>query len=174
MRLADVARPHGSGKSVVAVVGTGNDLLRISERHRRYHGSEDFFLHDFHVFLRVYKHRGLNEISTIARLVASDDGFRALRESCFEISANAIQLLFGYEWSHLGVGFESGSDFDFLGLFGNALNPLVVYRFLDIQARACAAALAVVEEDGTGRARDRRFKISIFENDVGRLAPEFE
>src|SRR5579862_3099989 len=133
MCLADVARPYGSSKTIVTIVGTRNDFLWIGERHRRDHWSEDFFADDLHLLLRIHKNRGLDKVSAITRLTASDNGFRAFGEPCFEIAANTIQLLFGDERSHLRIGFESRSDFDFLGLFGNSLDDLIENRFLDIQ-----------------------------------------
>ena len=45
---------------------------------------------------------------------------------------------------------------------------------LDVQARAGVAALAVVEEDRVGRARDRRLQVGVGVDDVGRLAAELQ
>ncbi len=90
VRLADIARPHRSGQAVVAVVGADNDFLRIGERHCRNDRSEDFFLHDFHGFLRVHEHRGLNEVSAIARFVPTGEGLCAVGEPGLQVSANAI------------------------------------------------------------------------------------
>ena len=44
----------------------------------------------------------------------------------------------------------------------------------DVEPRARAAALAVVEEDGAGHARNRRGDVGILEDDIGRLAAELE
>src|ERR1700733_108049 len=81
MRLANVPRPDGSGQAVVAVVGPGNDFFRIRKWHRRHDRSEDFFLHDFHVFLGVYQDRRFNEVSTVTGLVAASHSFCAFGES---------------------------------------------------------------------------------------------
>ena len=45
---------------------------------------------------------------------------------------------------------------------------------LDVQPRARAAALAVIEEDGAGRAGNGGVQIGVVENDVGRFAAQFE
>ena len=50
----------------------------------------------------------------------------------------------------------------------------VIYSFLDVQTRTRAAALPMVEENGTRSARDRGLKISVFEDHVGRLPAQFE
>ena len=94
MCLADIARPNCSGQAVVAVVGTGNDFLGIGERHCHHHRSEDFFLHDLHVFFGVDEHGGFDEVPTVATLVPAYHGFRAFGESGFQVSANAIHLFF--------------------------------------------------------------------------------
>src|SRR5947199_1132123 len=93
MRLANIARPYGSGETVVAVIGARDDLLGIGERHGRHHWSEDFFLHHFHVLVGVYQNRGFDEVPAIASLVATGHGFGSLGESRLEITADSIQLL---------------------------------------------------------------------------------
>ena len=46
---------------------------------------------------------------------------------------------------------------------------------LDHQSRTGATALAVIEEDGVGRAADRRIQVAgVLENDVGRFAAQFQ
>ena len=46
--------------------------------------------------------------------------------------------------------------------------------FFDEEARAGAAALAVIEEDGHGGAGNGGFEIGVVDDDVGRFAAEFE
>ena len=59
-------------------------------------------------------------------------------------------------------------------MVGDAFDHFVVDRLLHVEPRAGAAALAVVEEDGAGRAGDGRAQIGVGQNDVGRLAAQFE
>ena len=59
-------------------------------------------------------------------------------------------------------------------MLGDAFHDSVEDGLLDVEARSGAAALAVIEEDGAGRSGDGVVEIGVFENDVGRLAAEFE
>ena len=174
MRLADVARPNCGCQAVIAVVRARDDFFGIGERHRRNHRAEDFFLDDFHILVRVDQDRGLNEISAVTGLVASNDRLRAFREARFEVSADAIQLFFGDQRPHLRFRLKPRSNFNLLRVIGDAFDNTIVDRFLHVEARSSAATLAVIEEDCTRRAGNRGFEIGIFEDDVRRFATEFQ
>ena len=62
----------------------------------------------------------------------------------------------------------------FLAFVGHAFDDLIEDRTLDVETRAGAAALSVIEEDGAGRAGDCAIEIGILEDYVWRLAAEFE
>ena len=77
----------------------------------------------------------------------------------------------------VGLGVERITDTDRLGLLDTARDKLVVDVLLDKDARAGAAALALVEEEAERRLIDRVLQIvalEIAEDDVGRLAAELE
>ncbi len=56
----------------------------------------------------------------------------------------------------------------------DAGDDVVEDLLLHVQSRSRIAALAVVEEDRVGRARDRRLEVGVRVHDVRRLAAEFE
>ena len=67
------------------------------------------------------------------------------------------------------------TELDLFCGFSDAGNDIIEDRFFDHQPRASAATLAVVEENGVGCAFNGGFEIGrIAEDDVGRLAAEFE
>src|SRR5580704_292754 len=59
-------------------------------------------------------------------------------------------------------------------MVSNAFHDSIEDRFLDVEARSGAAALAVIEEDRACGASNRRDEISVFEHDVRRFAAKFE
>ena len=61
-----------------------------------------------------------------------------------------------------------------LGPLGAAFHEFVVDLFFNKDARAGAAALPLIEEEGKMRSLDRLFHVGIGEDDVGALAAEFE
>src|ERR1019366_5336024 len=96
----------------------------------------------------------------------------AFAESALQIAANPVELLFGNQRAHGGVGIEARPEFDLPGLVGNAADYFVEHALLDIEARPGAAALSVIEEDRARSARNRGRDIGIGKNDVGRLASQ--
>src|SRR6266446_4763111 len=88
--FADVARPDGGSQAVFAVVGARQNFLGVVERHRRYHGHEDFFPHDFHVFARVHENSGLHEVSFVAFSVTPRKSSGAFREARLKVAADAV------------------------------------------------------------------------------------
>ena len=68
----------------------------------------------------------------------------------------------------------SRADVDLLCFRRHAFDHFVEDALLHVQPRAGAAALSVIEEDGAGRAGDRRLQIAVAKNDVGRFAAQFE
>ena len=65
-------------------------------------------------------------------------------------------------------------DIQLARLRGDALDDLVVNRFVREQSRAGRAALALVVEDCARRARNRQIEVGVGKNDRRRLAAEFQ
>ena len=74
----------------------------------------------------------------------------------------------------MSFGIETRSDLNFPGGLRDSFDHLVVNRFLNVQPGASAAALAVIEEDGAGRAWDRRLEIGVLEYYVRRFAAQLQ
>ena len=70
------------------------------------------------------------------------------------------------------VGRVEGPAVRRLAAADDGVGAVVEHALLDIQPRACVAALAVVEEDPVGGAGDGALEISLGVDDVRRLAAE--
>src|ERR1700677_3992487 len=66
------------------------------------------------------------------------------------------------------------TEFDGLGLRGNAIYHLVKNALLDIQARTGITALTMIEEYRRRCAGNSQSQIGIVKNDIRRLATQFE
>ena len=116
----------------------------------------------------------LNEVSFLAALVATGDRLRALRETGFQITANAIHLFDRDQRPHLRVCIKPRPDSDLLRFFGHAFYHLVEYCLFHVQSRAGTAALSVIEKDGTGSPRNCDVHVGVFEHHVGGFAAQFQ
>ena len=72
------------------------------------------------------------------------------------------------------VGIHARPDADLRRVLSDAVDHFVEDLLLDVEARTGAAALAVIEEDSVGRSGDGGVDVGVVEDDVGRLAAEFE
>src|SRR5262249_10638350 len=95
MSLLDVAGPNGRRKSILCVVGLGDQIIDIAKWHLWNHGSETFLAHVFHLFVGIEEHGRFHEVAFVSLAAPTGNGFGALRESRFKIAANAVELLFG-------------------------------------------------------------------------------
>jgi len=105
---------------------------------------------------------------------SSSYGLRAFGQSRLEISADSIQLFGGNQRTHIGGIVLTGSNLDLLRLLRHSVHYFVENAVLDIQTRACAAALPVIKEDSAGGPGNRCVEINVGENNVGRLTAQFE
>src|SRR5258706_16178915 len=104
MGLADVACPDAGGEAVDGIVGTRRELLGVIERDRRYHGPEDFFLYDIHVFFGVDQNSGLYEVAFAIDLASPCRGAGAPPHSDLYLVANPLALLFRNHRAYSGLG----------------------------------------------------------------------
>ena len=88
--------------------------------------------------------------------LSAGKGCRALRKSGFEISANAVELLLGNERTHAGLGIETGTDLDFLGVVGHSFHNTVENGLFYIKSRPGATTLTVIEKDRAGSSGNSR------------------
>src|SRR5665213_48642 len=174
MCFFDVASPYSGGEAVVGVISLRGDFLNVTEGNGGDDGPENFFAHHFHVFICVYEDGWLYEIALVTFPGTAGNGFGAFGQARFQVAANAIQLLLGNEWTHVARRIHAGTHVDVAGILCNTVDNLVENIVFDEQARTCAAALPLVEENRAGRAGNRGFYIRIIQHDVGRFSAQLQ
>src|SRR5207249_7250093 len=116
----------------------------------------------------------LDEIPFLADALAAGQHLGAALAARVDVAHDAVELLLADLRALRGGGVEGIADFGLLHFLEHAIDKLIVHLLLDKQARAGAAALALVEEEGEVRALDGGIQIGIGEDDVGTLAAQLE
>src|SRR4029077_733091 len=137
--------------------------------------AEDFFAGDAGGVLHVGKNGGLPIVAFADFLRGyATRGELGLFLSDLDVGVDAVILFFADERAHLGFAFERRTEFDFLGLFRHRFDEILVDRFLYQDAASGGADFALIDEDSEECAVDGSFEVGVGEEDVGRLAPQFE
>ena len=123
----------------------------------------------------IVEDRGLDVVALGEFLGASAAGCElAFFLSDFLIGAHAVVLLLADQRSHFRVAIERRAQLDGLGFLGHGIDKLLVDRLLHQNAAAGGTDFALIDEDAEERAVDGGFEIRVGEENVGRLAAEFE
>ena len=104
---------------------------------------------------------------------AADGHFRFLLAE-FKVGADAVVLLLADQRTHLGFAFERRAELDALSFFGHSFEELGVDFLFDENAAARGTDFALIDKDAEEGAIDGGFPIRAIEENVGRLAAEFE
>ena len=178
VRLADVARPHPAAEAEVGCVGALHQFVRVLERDRGDHRSEDFLLRDAHLVADIGEDGRRHEVAlaeiALGEALAADHSRRAFLLTDVEIASDTAELLLRHQRPDLDVRVDAIADFQALAEFGDLADEFVIDALLDKQPRAGAADLSGIGEHRHCRARHRRIDIRIGEHDIRRFAAEFE
>lgn len=164
----------GSGKAVVGVVGGLDDVLLGLEPGNGAHGAEDLLLHDLHLGGDSGENGGLDEVALVAVALAARLDSGALLLARLDIAHDAVVLELADLRALECVLGEGVADLVLLGALLEGGNELVVDAVLHVNARAGAAALAVVEVDTKVDPVDGVVNVGVVEDNVGRLAAQLE
>ena len=94
--------------------------------------------------------------------------------SGLDVIQDALQLYLADLRAHLGGGIERITHSHFPGAAGEIVDELIIDFFVDQEARAGAAHFAFVGVNAPERCLRRAREVGVWENDVGRLATEFQ
>jgi len=162
----EVGGVYRSGKTIVGVVTSLDDLLLSLKLGDRADRAEDLFLHDLHVLSDIREDGWLNEVSLVTvSLTSSDDGSTFIL-TLLDIAHDAVILELRDLWSLEGVGGEWVTDLVGNSALLESLNELVVDARLNVDTGTSTAALAVVEENAKVDPRDGVLDVSIVEDDI--------
>src|ERR1700683_4977571 len=172
-----VRRAYVGDEAEFGVIGDFNGLgFRLVRQYRQYR-SENFFLRDTHHAGDVGEHGGLDEIPTFKSLgmtFAADDELRAFLDPRLDVLLHALVLLCAGQWAEGDVLVPRIAHFYFFdGRLGQPLH-FVEAVFRHDQTRGRNAGLPVIQVAGVGGHRGRQGEIGVVQDDVGRLAPEFQ
>ena len=132
MSLAQILGPDTSSQTVDVVIGFLHHLARVAERNCGNDWSEDFFLHDLHLFSSVYQHRGIHEVALVPVALPANRGLGSFCKSRLKVTTDAFELLLGNQRTHVAGFLPARAYFDLLSFFADAFHHLVEYFVLDV------------------------------------------
>ena len=149
-------------------------LLGGAERHRHQHRAEDLVLRRGRGGLDVGEERRRKEAALAGQAPLGLEDLRALGDALFHQAPDPLELHRGDHRADVDRLVERIADAEGVHAALQLLDEAVVDRFLDEEARAGAADLALVEPDRVDHAFDRRIEVGIVEDDERRLAAELQ
>lgn len=169
-----VSGVDGRGQAVVGVVGLLDDLLLGRELGNGADGAEDLLLDNLHVGSDVGEDGGLDEVALVAEALTANLAVGALLLALLDVAHDAVELQLADLGALEGVLVEGVADSVGGGALLEGLEELVVNALLDVDARAGAAGLAVVEVDAEVGPRDGLLNVGVVEDNVGGLATKLQ
>lgn len=170
----EVLGVDGGGEAVLGVVAEPDGLLLGRELGDGADGPENLLLHDLHVVRDVGKDGGLDEVALVAVALAARDDGGAVLLARLDVAHDAVVLELADLGALEGLRVEGVADLVVLGAGLEGGDELVVDALLHVDARAGAAALAVVVVDAKVDPADGLLDVGVVEDDVGRLAAQLE
>lgn len=165
---------HRSSQTVDGLVRNADGLLLILELLNRANGAKDLLLDDLHVLVDIGEDRRLDEVALVAMAGTAGQHLGAGLLTVLNVAHDPVKLQLRHLRALEGVGLEGVADLVGQRALLEALQELVVDRLVDQNARAGAAALAVVEVDTKVDPRDGVVNVGIREDNVGRLATQLQ
>lgn len=170
----DILGVYSGRETVVGVVSDSDGFFLVLEFLDRDDRTENLLTGNLHVLGDVGENSGLDEVTLLAVAVTSGGDGSTLLLASVDVLHNTVELETGDHGALEGVVFERIADLVGRSTLLEALDELVVDTLLDQDTGAGTAALAVVEEDTKVGPGDGIVDISIVEDNVGRLAAEFQ
>ena len=164
---------HCGGETIDGLVAGLDNLLLGLEFADGADGAEDLFLHDLHVLADIGEDGRLDEVALVAVTVSAGLDLGASLFAGLDIVHDPVKLELADLRTLECVGLEWVTDDVLRRSFLEGLDEIVVDAGLDVDTRAGAAALAVVEKDTEVDPGDSIFDVGVVEDNVGRLAAEF-
>ena len=162
-----VRGPDRAGQAVRRVVRDPDRVRLVVERDQRGDRAEDLFAGDPVVVRRLDERARVPVALARGRLAAEE-------RLAVDEAGDGLAVLRGDQRAHLGRVVAGVADLDVAGRGDEQLGEAVVGAALDEDARAGAAVLAGVVEDGVGRGGGGLLEVGVGEDDVRGLPAELE
>ena len=174
VRAPHVCRPHARRETVRNAVGQAQSLFFAAKAQDGHHRAEDFFLGDAVRGLHVGKDRGREKVPAVrAALTAGQQGGAVLLPQR-DVVAHTLELLLRHQRAHACLGVERIAGAQVGDGGGEGFEEFVIEAVLHEDARARGAHLPLVVVNAGGGATHGALEVGVSEDDVGRLAAEFE
>src|SRR4051794_22495486 len=167
---ADVPRPDRAGQPELGVVRDANGVFLVVERHHRDHGAEDLLVQDRVRRIARCQHRGGEPVAGPARGTAPEGHLTVVAH----VRRDAVAMSRTDQGTHLRLVVGRVGDDDSVHCLLELRHEVVVRRSLHEDARARAAVLTGVVEDGVWRRRGGLLQVGVGEHDVRTLAAQLQ
>lgn len=164
----------GSGETVVGVVSELDDILLVLELGDGADGTENLLLHDLHVGADVAEDGGLDEVTLVAKTLATGLDSGTLFLTGLDVAHDTVVLKLADLGALESLLVERVTDLVLSSALLEGGQELVVDALLDEDTGTGAAALAVVVVNTEVDPVDGVLDVGVVENDVGGLATKFE
>src|SRR5579883_353866 len=177
VRAVRVGRAYVSDEPEFRVVGYFNGFrFRLVCQYRQ-DGPEDFFLRDAHIAGHIGEHGRLHEIPALKSrrmTFAADNELGAFVDARLDVFLNALVLLYAGQWAQSYILVSRIAHLDLFDGRPHQSLHFVQPVFRHDQARSGDAGLTVVQVTGCDSHRNGDGEIGVVQNDVRRLAAEFQ
>src|SRR4051812_41492050 len=167
---ADIPRPDRAGQPELGVVRDADGVFLVVERHHRDHGAEDLLVQDRVRRIARCQDRGGEPVAGPAGGTAAEGHLTVVAH----VRRDPVAMSGTDQGTHLGLVVGRVGDDDSLHCLLELRHEVVVRRSLHEDARARAAVLTGVVEDGVRRRRGSLLHVGVGAHHVRALAAQLQ
>lgn len=144
--LINVLCHNSSSKTIVTVVCSLNDLIKVLKTNNLLDWAENLFSCNSHVILDISKYSWCNKISLLTNLCTASDKFRTFFLATVDHFKNLGQLLLVNLWSLFNIQIKRIANSTFLSSLPSCFHKFVINVILDKGTGTSTTTLTHVEE----------------------------
>ena len=174
----NILRPYCAAKAVIAVVCHFNNFGFVLKLNNHNHRPENFFACHAHIVGNIGNQRRRKEIALIKtvfrKLIAAAGNSCAFCFGNINVTGNFGNLFRVNLRAHLRCRVKRVADFYVVKAFNCFFNKFIVNFFVYKYARACAANLALVEQNAQKQAFHSQIPVAVIKINIGRFAAKLQ
>jgi hypothetical protein len=163
-----------SGKTVLGVVGSFDDLIIVRKSEDLHDWAEDFFSSDFHVVSDISENGWFNKVTGFTDSVTTTEESSTFILTTLDVGHNFVKLSLTDLWTLHDIVSEWITDDHSLSSGNGFFTEFIVDVVMDKQSGSSAAALTLVEEKSNMRLLNGHIDVSIVANDIWRFSTKFK